>query len=66
MNSEPSKKLREVLEILNYEALLLNEEPNLWLGYNAFNAVLHNTLKKTFTQQERLDKILFDEIYEMA
>lgn len=65
-NSEPSKKLREVLEILNYEALLLNEEPNLWLGYNALNAVLHHTLKKTFTQQERLDKMLFDEIYEMA
>ena len=33
-NSDPSKKSREVIEILNYEALLLNEEPNLWLGYN--------------------------------
>ena len=65
-NSEPSKKSREVLEILNYEALLLNEEPNLWLGYNAFNAVLHHTLKKTFGQQERLDKKLFDEVYAMA
>lgn len=58
-NSEPSKKSREVLEILNYEALLLNEEPNLWLGYNAFNAVLHHTLKKSFSQQEKLDKKLF-------
>lgn len=65
-NSEPSKKSREVLEILNYEALLLNEEPNLWLGYNAFNAVLHHTLKKSFSQQEKLDKRLFNEIYEMA
>ena len=65
-NSEPSKKSREVLEILNYEALLLNEEPNLWLGYNAFNAVLHHTLKKSFSQQEKLDKMLFNEIYEMA
>jgi hypothetical protein len=65
-NSDPSKKSREVIEILNYEALLLNEEPNLWLGYNAFNAVLHNTLKKSFGQQERLDKKLFDEVYEMA
>ncbi len=65
-NSAPSKKSREVLEILNYEALLLNEEPNLWLGYNAFNAVLHHTLKKTFGQQERLDKKLFDEVYAMA
>ena len=65
-NSEPSKKSREVIETLNYEALLLNEEPNLWLGYNAFNAVLHNRLKKSFGQQERLDKKLFDEVYEMA
>lgn len=65
-NSDPSKKSREVIETLNYEALLLNEEPNLWLGYNAFNSVLHNVLKKSFGQQERLDKKLFDEIYEMA
>tara|TARA_R110002073_G_scaffold47392_1_gene128556 strand:- start:676 stop:1512 length:837 start_codon:yes stop_codon:yes gene_type:complete len=65
-NEEPSKKSREVLETLNYEALLLNEEPNLWLGYNAFNTMLHNTLKKTFSQQEKWDKKLFNEIYEMV
>jgi len=65
-NSDPSQRSREVIEILNYEALLLNEEPNLWLGYNAFNSILHNTLKKGFGQQERLDKKLFEEIYEMA
>ncbi len=65
-NEEPSKKSREVLETLNYEALLLNEEPNLWLGYNAFNSMLHNTLKKTFSQQKKWDKKLFNEIYEMV
>jgi hypothetical protein len=65
-NSDPSKKSREVLEILNYEALLLDEEPNLWLGYNAFNSVLHNVLKKSFGQQELLDKKLFDEVYALA
>lgn len=65
-NDNPSKKSREVIEILNYEALLLNESPNLWLGYNAFNAMLHRTLKKSFSQQEKLDKKLFNEIYEMA
>ncbi len=65
-NDSPSKKSREVIEILNYEALLLNEAPNLWLGYNAFNSVLHSTLKKSFSSQEKLDKKLFDEIYEMA
>ena len=65
-NPEPSKKARQVIEILNNEAILLNEEPNLWLGYNAFNRVLHETLKKSFSQQEKWDKKLFDEIYEMA
>ena len=60
------KKTREVLEILNYEALFLDEEPNLWIGYNAFNCVLLNVLKKSFSQQERLDKKLFDEVYAMA
>lgn len=52
-NNNPSKKSREVIEILDNEAILLNEAPNLWLGYNAFNWVLHNTLKKTFSQQTR-------------
>ncbi len=65
-NDNPSKKSREVLEILDYESLLLNQNPNLWLGYNAFNSVLHNNIKKTFSQQERLDKKLFDVIYEMV
>ena len=65
-NVDPSKKSREVLEILDNEALLLEEAPNLWIGYNAFNQMLHNTLKKSFSQQERLDKKLFDGVYEMS
>jgi hypothetical protein len=65
-NDNPSKKSREVIDILNYEALTLNEKPNLWLGYNTFNSVLHNTLKKTFSGQEKLDKVLFNEIYSMV
>lgn len=65
-NNDPSKKSREVIELLDNEAILLNEAPNLWLGYNAFNSVLHGTLKKSFSSQEKLDKKLFNEIYEMA
>ena len=65
-NNDPSKKSREILEILDNEALLLDEKPNLWIGYNAFNQMLHNTLKKSFSQQERLDKKLFNAVYEMA
>ncbi len=65
-NDNPSKKSRELIEILNNEAILLNEAPNLWLCYNAFNAVLHGSMKKSFSRQEKMDKKLFDEIYQMA
>ena len=65
-NPNPSKKSRRVLELLSHEALALDERPNLWLGYNAFNSILHNTLKKSFTQQEKLDKLLFDTVYKMV
>jgi len=65
-NPNPSKKAREVLKILDTETLLLDETPNLWLGYNAFNRILHNTLKKGFSQQERLDRKIFQEVMEMA
>ena len=64
-NPNPSKKSKEVLAILDNEALLFHEEPNFWIGYNAFNAVLHNTLKKSFSAQERYDKKLFEEVYRM-
>ena len=65
-NDAPSKKARAVLEILDAEALQLGSTPNLWLGYNAFNAVLHRNLKKGFTKQQLLDRQLFETVYEMA
>jgi len=65
-NDDPSKRAREVLDILDDEATQLGVTPNLWLGYNAFNAVLHSSLKKSFSHQERLDKELFQTVYEMA
>ena len=65
-NDAHSKKAREVLEILDAEALQLGSTPNLWLGYNAFNAVLHRNLKKGFTKQQLLDRQLFETVYEMA
>lgn len=64
-NDNPSKRSREVIDILSNEAILLNEVPNLWLGYNSFNSVLHNTLKKSFYQQEKLDRQLFDTVFAM-
>ncbi|SFC84191.1 protein of unknown function [Zunongwangia mangrovi] len=65
-NPEPSKKSKEVLNILSQESKLLNEEPNFWLGYNALNHVLHTRLKKSFQQQKRLDQKLFDTVLEMV
>lgn len=65
-NDDPSKKSREVIELINDEPFPAYSKPNLWVGYNAFNWMLHNTLKKTFSQQEKLDKVLFDEIYAMV
>lgn len=65
-NDAPSKRAREVIEILDHEAILLGTSPNLWLGYNAFNAVLHRNLKKSFSNQQRLDKQLFETVFEMA
>lgn len=65
-NDAPSKKAREVIAILNHEAVLLGTTPNLWLGYNAFNAVLHRNLKKGFSKQQGLDKQLFETVYEIA
>ena len=65
-NSDPSKKARTVIDIINNESLLLGEQPNLWLGYNAFNSVLHGRLKKSFSEQEKLDKKLFDVVYQFT
>ncbi|MET2985626.1 DUF932 domain-containing protein [Aureibaculum conchae] len=62
-NEDPSKKSREVIDLIENELIPIYSKPNLWVGYNAFNWMLHNTLKKTFSQQEKLDKRLFDEIY---
>jgi len=65
-NDDPSKKSREVIELINDEPFPAYSKPNLWVGYNAFNWMLHNNLKKSFSQQEKLDKLLFDEIYAMV
>lgn len=59
-NLEPSKNARLVIEGIEKEAWLLRSKPNYWLGYNAFNAILHNKLKKTFEVQKNLDADIFE------
>ena len=61
-NDDPSKKSRKLLDLITEEG----HDSTLWDGYNAFNWMLHNTLKKSFSQQEKLDKMIFDEVYAMV
>lgn len=61
-NPEPSLNARMVIETVNREAALLGIQPNAWLGYNAFNEVLHDKLKKGFDKQKALDGKLFSTV----
>lgn len=59
-NLLPSLNARTVIETIRRESEMLNVEPNMWLGYNAFNEILHGKLQKNFTQQAELDSKIFD------
>lgn len=61
-NPEPSKNARRVIETIYSEARLLDTTPNLWLGYNSFNELLHDKLKKPFGTQKALDARIFETI----
>lgn len=65
-NPSPSLNARTVIESVQREASLLGERSNLWLGYNAFNELLHGKLKKTFEAQKQLDGKLFSEVLAMV
>ncbi len=65
-NPAPSMNARIVADTIKREANLLGTNPNLWLGYNAFNELLHGRLKKTFDNQRSLDAQIFNHSLEMA
>ena len=65
-NPEPSLNARIIMEGIEREADILGVKPNLWLGYNAFNELLHDKLKKTFEQQKNIDSKIFDTVLEMV
>ena len=65
-NTDPSLNARIVMDVIEHEANILNTSPNLWLGYNAFNELLHGKLKKTFSMQKTLDSKIFNHVYELA
>lgn len=59
-NADPSLNARTVIETIEKEASMLGTGANMWLGYNAFNELLHGKLKKTFEQQKNIDRKLFE------
>ena len=61
-NPEPSKNARIVIDSIYREADLLGEAPNHWIGYNAFNSLLHNKLKRPFGAQKQLDAKIFEAV----
>lgn len=65
-NPAPSLNARIVAETMRKEANLLGTSPNLWIGYNAFNELLHDKLKKTFTNQHTLDAQIFAYTLQLA
>lgn len=65
-NPAPSLNANTVIDTMTREARQLGVTPNLWLGYNAFNELLHGKLKKTFEAQKKMDGILFDAVLEMV
>jgi len=65
-NEAASKNAETVIEIIRREAKMLGAEPNLWIGYNGFNNILHGKMKKTFNSQYDWDTKLFDYNMELA
>ncbi len=65
-NPAPSLNARLILETIQNESQQIGMAPNLWLGYNAFNELLHGKLKKTFEQQKSIDSNIFESVLEMA
>lgn len=61
-NHDPSLTARLVIDTIRRESEMLGQMPNRWIGYNAFNAVLHNKLKKTFDAQKSIDEKIFNHL----
>ncbi len=65
-NPSPSLNARIVKDIMVREGDLLAQNANLWHGYNAFNEILHDKLKKPFGAQREIDNKIFDYLVESA
>jgi hypothetical protein len=66
-NPDPAKLSRMVIDIAERETLALGyDNPNLWLGYNAFNEVIHTQLKRTFENQRILDNRILEQVLTLS
>lgn len=65
-NPDASLNATTVIDSILSEANYLSVEPNMWLGYNAFNEILHGKFQKSFEVQKNLDSKVFESIYAMA
>ena len=65
-NPLPSSTSKFVIDNIIKESLLLESKPNLWVGYNAFNEILHNGFVKSFDIQKSFDAKIFETVLEMA
>lgn len=61
-NPAPSLNARLVMDTIQSESRMLNSQPTLWHGFNAFNSLIHGKLKKNFGSQEILDERLFEHL----
>lgn len=58
----PSIGAQFIIDTIKREATTVNSEPNLWLGYNAFNEYIHTQNEKLFQFQQKIDRSMFDAI----
>ena len=63
---EPSIGAQFIIDTINKEAKAVQTEPNLWLGYNAFNEYIHTQNQRAFMLQERSDRAIFAAIAEQV
>lgn len=66
-NPEPSAKAQFVIDLVKTEANKVSaQEINTWLGYNAFNQVIHDKMNRSFLEQKNLDTQLFNTVMEFS
>jgi hypothetical protein len=61
-NDNPSRKANDIFSIIKRESSQLSVEPNMWLGYNAFNELLHQQNSRSFSATNEKDSELFQTI----